>query len=282
MYKQTIGKAIDIVGIGLHSGIPVNMKLIPAKSETQGVVFIRTDKNIKIPVNFENVVDTKLATVVGREGAIVSTIEHLLSALTAFGIDNITIEIDNDEVPIMDGSSAPFCMVLEEAGIVEQKSKKEILVVKQTVEIEDNGRFVRVSPSDENIFDFEIKFDHPAIKRQKYSFKYSVENYIDEISRARTFGFTRELNYLKSIGKGKGADLNNVIGLDDKRVLNSEGLRFKDEFVRHKILDAIGDMSFIQKAFLGRYESFAGSHHLNHLLTKKLLADPKNYEILQA
>lgn len=282
MYKQTIGKAINIVGVGLHSGVPVNMKLIPAKTDTQGVVFIRTDKNVRIPVNFENVVDTKLATVVGKEGAIVSTIEHLLSALTAFGIDNITIEIDNDEVPIMDGSSAPFCMVLEEAGIVKQKSKKEILVVKKTIEIEDNGRFVRLSPSNENIFDFKIRFDHPAIKTQNYSFKFSSENYVNEISRARTFGFTRELNYLKSIGKGKGADLNNVIGLDDKKVLNSEGLRFKDEFVRHKILDAIGDMSFLQRAFLGRYESYAGSHHLNHLLTKKLLEDEKNYDIVHS
>lgn len=282
MHKQTIGKSIEIVGIGLHSGVPVTMRLLPATSDTQGVIFIRTDCNVKIPVSVDNVVGTKLATIIGREGAEISTIEHILSALAAFGIDNITIEIDNEEVPTMDGSSASFCMMLEEVGIAYQKAKKKVIIVKDVVEVIDGERFVRLIPSNEQKYDFKIKFNHPVIKTQEYSFTFTTENYQKEIARARTFGFLHELSYLKSIGKGKGADLNNVIGLDDKRVLNSEGLRFKDEFVRHKILDAIGDMSFLGMPFLGRYESYAGSHHLNHLLSKKLLENPESFEIVEA
>lgn len=280
MLKKTINSSIEIVGIGLHSGVPVKMRLVPSLSETQGIVFVRTDTNTKIPVKVQNVVGTKLATIIGKDGVFISTIEHVLSAISAFGIDNLTIEIDNEEVPTMDGSSASFCMMIEEVGLKEQKTKKQVLVVKKTVEIKDGDKFVRISPSNEMIYDFSIDFNHPVIKKQSFKLHFTMQNYIEEIARARTFGFLRELNYLKSIGKGKGADLNNVIGLDDKKVLNSEGLRFKDEFVRHKILDAIGDTSFLGMQYLGRYSSFAGSHHLNHLLVKELLSTKNAYEIM--
>lgn len=280
MFKKTIAKPADVFGIGLHTGVGVSMRLAPAASG--GIVFYRTDKNVKIPLKVENVVGTKLATIIGKDGVAVSTIEHLLSAIMAYGIDNLVIEIDNEEIPTLDGSSAGFCMMLDEAGVLEQKTKKKILVVKKAVEVSDEQKFVRLEPSRKTVFDFKINFDHPMIKEQAFSFEFTTQNYVREISRARTFGFLHELNYLKSIGKGKGATLNNVIGLDEKKVLNNEGLRFKDEFVRHKILDAIGDMSFINMPFVARYSSFAGSHHLNHLLVKKLLADKTAYEIVEA
>lgn len=281
MYKNTIEKPIEIVGIGLHSGVPVTMRMLPA-SVNNGISFVRTDQNLKIPVNIKNVVGTTLATIVGKNGFCISTIEHVLSSLMAFGIDNLTLEIDNEEVPTLDGSAAGFCMMLQDARLKPQEEKKQILVVKKTIEVRDDDKFVRLEPYNKTIFDYTIDFKHPAIKKQQLSFEFTTANYIKEIARARTFGFLHELSYLKSIGKGKGADLNNVIAMDEKRVLNPEGLRFKDEFVRHKILDAIGDMSFLGMAFLGRYSSFAGSHRLNHLLTKEILSNKDYYEIVEA
>ena len=280
MKQRTVANAVEIVGIGLHNGEPVRMTLAPAEPDS-GIVFYRRDRSLAIPLNPENVVDTRLATVIGKGETIVSTIEHLLSAVHAMGIDNLEISLDADEVPIMDGSSASYCMLIEEAGYREQEAPKRVLVIKKPVEVRDGKKFVRLLPGKRNEIDFEIHFDHPVIQRQSYNFVYTKERYLKEIARARTFGFIKEVNYLRSIGKARGGSLDNAVVLDDKRVLNAEGLRFRDEFVRHKILDAIGDMAFLGMPFLGRYESFAGSHHLNHLLTKKLLADADAYEIVE-
>lgn len=280
MKQKTVAKMVEVVGIGLHSGNPVTMQLRPAK-ENMGIVFMRDDLGVRIPLNFENVIDTRLATVIGKDDAVISTIEHFLSAVVAMGIDNIEIGIDGDEIPIMDGSAASFCMLIEEAGLVELDALKKIIVIKKPVEIRDGDKFVKLYPSNSNNITFEIKFEHPVIQNQKYSFLYSKDNYIKEIARARTFGFLKEVNYLRSIGKAKGGSLDNAIVLDDKKILNQDGLRFSDEFVRHKILDAIGDMAFLGAPFLGSYDSFAGSHHLNHLLTKALLADKDAYEVVE-
>jgi len=227
-----------------------------------------------------SVVDTKMATVIGRDGAFVSTIEHFLSAIYAYSIDNIRIVLEGNEMPIMDGSSISFCLLLDEAGIQEQSEPKKVLRVKKRVEVRSGERFVALEPSDRASFDFEIDFDHPVIGRQSYSFDFSLKSYLSEISRARTFGFVRDIQYLQSQNLALGASLKNAIGLDEHKVLNSEGLRFEDEFVRHKILDAMGDMMVTGYNILGRYRSFAGSHDLNHRLTVELLSDASNYDIV--
>lgn len=245
-----------------------------------GVVFYRSDLGISIELKPENVIDTTMATVLGKGEARISTIEHLLSAIHAYGIDNIRICLDNEEVPIMDGSSIGYCMLLEEAGIISQNAPKKVIAIKKPIEIQDDKKFVRVEPSERTIFDFSIDFSHPAIRQQHYKFTFSTKAYKEEIARARTFGFLHEVNYLRSIGLAQGGDLSNCIVLDESGILNKDGLRYKEEFVRHKILDAIGDMALLGMPLLGTYVSYAGSHKLNHLLTKQLLSDEKAYEIV--
>jgi len=237
--------------------------------------------DISIPLKPENVVDTKMATVIGKNGYIVSTIEHLLSAVYAYGIDNLKVIVNADEVPVMDGSSASFCILLDEAGIAELEVSKKVLRIKKDIEIKEGDKYVKLSPSPDLQYDFTIKFPHPVINKQEYVLKFTKESYKKEISRARTFGFLHEVQYLRSKGLALGGSLENAIVLDDKKILNPEGLRYSDEFVRHKILDAIGDMSLIGLNFIGNYEALAGSHDLNHKLTLELLKDPLNYEIVE-
>lgn len=283
MNQKSIKNKVELVGIGLHKGVPVKMELEPL-AEDSGIVFYRSDLDISIPLKPQNIVDTKMATVLGasKNGvqARVSTIEHLLSAIHAYGIDNIKISLDNEEVPIMDGSSIGHCILLEEAGIISQNKPKKAIAIKKPIEIKDGEKFVRMEPSDRTIFDFSIDFKHHAIQKQQYKFVFSTKAYKEEIARARTFGFLQEVNYLRSIGLAKGGDLSNCIVLDETSILNKEGLRFKNEFVRHKILDAIGDMALLGMPLLGTYIAFAGSHKLNHLLTEQILSDEKNYEII--
>ena len=245
-----------------------------------GIVFYRSDEGVSIPLTPDNVIDTKMATVIGKDGIIISTIEHLLSAVYAYGIDNLRVILDNDEVPILDGSSSGFCMLFDEVGIKELDETKKVIVVKKEVEIKDNGKYVKLKPSNHIIYDFSILFDHPAIGGQHFKFDYSIEEYKENISRARTFGFLHEVQYLQSIGLAQGGSLDNAIVLDEQKIINPDGLRYNDEFVRHKILDAIGDMSLLGYTMVGEYRAHAGSHHLNHLLTKKLLEDSSNYEIV--
>jgi UDP-3-O-[3-hydroxymyristoyl] N-acetylglucosamine deacetylase len=278
--QTTIAKQVELSGIGLHKAVVVRLRLEPLDAGS-GIVFYREDQAKTIELKPENVVDTKMATVIGKDGVVISTIEHLMSAISASGIDNLRIVIDNDEVPIMEGSSAAFCMLLEEAGIKELDAAKKVLVVKKAVEVREGDKFVRLSPASECRYSYEIKFDHPLIQVQRYDFVFTRENFKNEIGRARTFGFLKEVQYLRSIGLAKGGSLENAIVLDDFKILNPEGLRFDDEFVRHKVLDAIGDMTLLGMPFIGHYEASAGSHKLNHLLTKKLLESAENYEIVE-
>jgi UDP-3-O-[3-hydroxymyristoyl] N-acetylglucosamine deacetylase len=278
MKQRTIQKPVEVVGIGLHKGVPVKLRLEPL-TENSGIVFYRSDKGVSIPLSKDYVVDTKMATVLGKEGAIISTIEHLMSAIYAFGIDNLRIVVDNDEIPIMDGSAISFVMMLKEAGIKELDAPKKFLKITKKVEVKDKDKFAMLLPSNEINFDFEIKFNHPVIGHQKYNFKFSTKNYIEETAKARTFGFLKEVQYLRSIGLALGGSLENAIVLDDKGILN-DSLRFPDEFVRHKILDAIGDMSLLGYNFIGSYKAFASGHHLNHLLTKEVFAQ-NAYEIVE-
>ncbi len=280
MYQTTIAKAVDIVGIGLHKGTPVKLRLEPLEAGS-GIVFYRSDVDVSIPLQPENVVDTTMATVIGKNGHVISTIEHLLSAIYAYGIDNVRVVVDGDEIPVMDGSAASFCMLLDEAGIVKLEAPKKVMIVKKEVTIEKDGKYVKLIPAKDLKYSFTIKFPHPVINKQAYTLEFTKEAYKNEIARARTFGFLQEVQYLRSKGLALGGGLENAIVLDDKKVLNPEGLRYNDEFVRHKILDAIGDMSLIGMTFIGNYEAFAGSHHLNHLLTKALLENAENYEVVE-
>jgi UDP-3-O-[3-hydroxymyristoyl] N-acetylglucosamine deacetylase len=221
-----------------------------------------------------------MATVIGSDKGFISTIEHFLSAIYAYGIDNLRVIVNGNEMPVMDGSSISFCLLLDEAGIEEQDAPKKILCVKEPIEVKDGNKFVRLLPHDTAQFDFKIKFDHPVIGEQSERFDFSTKNFIEEIARARTFGFAKDIQYLQSQGLAMGATLQNAIGLDDHKVLNPEGLRFDNEFARHKILDAMGDMMVSGHNILGKYESFAGSHHLNYQLTTKLLSDNRNYDLV--
>jgi len=280
MYQTTIRKSVELVGIGLHKGSPVRLRLEPLESNS-GIVFYRSDVDVSIPLVPQNVVDTKMATVIGKDDYVISTIEHLLSAVYAYGIDNLRVVVDADEVPVMDGSSASFCMLLDEAGMQELDIPKKVMMIKKEVEIREGEKYVKLSPSPDLNYDFTIKFPHPVIQTQAYILKFTKESYKNEISRARTFGFLHEVQYLRSKGLALGGSLENAVVLDEKKILNPEGLRFSDEFVRHKILDAIGDMSLIGMHFIGNYEALAGSHDLNHKLTIKLLKDADNYEVVE-
>jgi UDP-3-O-[3-hydroxymyristoyl] N-acetylglucosamine deacetylase len=279
MKQRTIKKSVEIVGIGLHKGVPVKMILEPLEAD-QGIVFYRNDEGVTIPLNPSSVVDTKMATVIGKNGVVISTIEHLLSAIYAYGIDNLRIVLDNDEIPILDGSSSGYCMLIDEVGIKELDEPKKAIRVMKEVSVEVGNKIVKLKPSNHIIYDFSINFDHPVIGEQHFRFDYSIEDYKENISRARTFGFLHEVQYLRSVGLALGGSLENAIVLDDQKILNPDGLRYDDEFVRHKILDAIGDMCLLGYTMIGEYQAVAGSHHLNHLLTKKLLEDPANYEVI--
>ncbi|TNF45167.1 MAG: UDP-3-O-acyl-N-acetylglucosamine deacetylase [Epsilonproteobacteria bacterium] len=279
MQQRTLKKAVEVVGIGLHKGEPIKLRLEPLDVDA-GIMFYREDLAMSIPLSPDSVIDTRMATVIGNEKGYISTIEHFLSSVYAYGIDNMRVIVDGNEMPIMDGSSISFCLLLEEAGIEEQDAPKKIISVKKPVEVREGDKFVRLVPHESAQFDFRIKFDHPVIGDQQESFDFSTENFVEEIARARTFGFAKDIQYLQSQNLALGATLQNAIGLDDHKVLNPEGLRFENEFARHKILDAMGDMMVSGHNILAKYESFAGSHDLNYKLTSKLLADSKNYDLV--
>lgn len=279
MNQRTIKNPVEVVGIGLHKGEPIKLRLEPLGVDA-GVVFYREDLALSIPLKPSAVIDTKMATVIGSEKGFISTIEHFLSAVYAYGIDNLRVVVNGNEMPIMDGSASSFCLLLDEAGIQEQAAAKQLIRIKKSIEVREGDKYVRLAPSDEVSFDFAIDFDHPAIGKQSQRYSFGTHGFINEISRARTFGFARDIQYLQSINLALGASLNNAIGLDDEKVLNPEGLRFDNEFARHKILDAMGDLMVMGHNVLGAYSSFAGSHKLNHELTVKLLADASNYEMV--
>ena len=278
MLQRTISKPVELTGIGLHRANQVRLRLEPM-AEDSGILFYRADRGVTIPLSVNAVIDTTLATVIGIDGSSISTIEHFLATLYAYGIDNLKVIVDTDEMPVMDGSALAFCRLLDSAGVVLQNSPKRILHIKRKVEVRDGDKYALLEPSLESSFHFDIDFSHPAIGRQSFSYISTQNNFIDEVAGARTFGFTRDIEYLRSKNLALGATLDNVIGLDEQMILNPEGLRFDDEFVRHKLLDAIGDMMVLGYQIVGGYRAFASSHKLNHLLTKKLLSDSDNYEI---
>ncbi len=278
MLQRTISKPVELTGIGLHRASRVRLRLEPMV-EDSGILFYRIDRGVIIPLSVDTVIDTTLATVIGRDGCSISTIEHFLATIYAYRIDNLKVIVNGDEMPVMDGSALDFCRLLDDAGVVGQSLPKRMLYIKRKVEVRDGDKYAILEPSLESSFHFDIDFSHPAIGKQSFSYIPTHSNFIEKLASARTFGFTKDIEYLRSKNLALGATLDNAIGLDEQTILNPEGLRFEDEFVRHKLLDAMGDMMVMGYQIVGAYSAFASSHRLNHLLTKKLLSDSDNYEI---
>ncbi len=280
--QTTIANPTAISGIGLHTGARINMTLRPAEANT-GIVFHRRvgDRTVTIEATAGNVVDTRLATVLGKGEVRVSTVEHLLSALAAYGVDNLHIDIDGPEVPIMDGSAAPFASIIEEAGQLRHAQSRKFLAVRQPVSVIDGEKRVSIIPSRFFRITFDIAFQHPCIALQQRSVKVTSATFRRELAPARTFGFLRDVETLKAAGLARGGSLENAIVVDDERILNPEGLRFQDEFVRHKILDAIGDLSLIGYPILGHVRAFKAGHDVNYQLVQKLLDTPESWQLLE-
>ena len=282
MLKQrTLKNSIRATGVGLHTGKKVLMVLRPAPANS-GIVFRRTDLDqlIDIPAKAGNVSQTKLGTSLTAETGTVSTVEHLMSALAGLGIDNLVVELSSSEVPIMDGSAAPFVFLLQSAGIEEQNAAKRFVRIKKSVKVEDGDKWARFDPYDGFKVNFEIEFDHPVFKRrsQVASMDFSTTTFLREVSRARTFGFMRDLEYMRAQNLALGGNLDNAIVLDDYRVLNEDGLRYEDEFVKHKILDAIGDLYLLGHSLIGEFSGFKSGHGLNNRLLRTLIADESAWE----
>jgi UDP-3-O-[3-hydroxymyristoyl] N-acetylglucosamine deacetylase len=282
MLKQrTLKNSIRATGVGLHSGKKVLMVLRPAPANS-GIVFRRTDLDemVDIRATAGNVSETTLGTSLTNGSATVSTVEHLMSALAGLGIDNLVIELSAAEVPIMDGSAGPFVFLLQSAGIEEQNAPKRFVRIKKSVKVEDGDKWARFDPYDGFKVNFEIEFDHPVFKRrsQVASMDFSTTTFLREISRARTFGFMRDLEYMRARNLALGGNLDNAIVLDDYRVLNEDGLRYEDEFVKHKILDAIGDLYLLGHSLLGEFSGFKSGHGLNNRLLRTLIEDASAWE----
>ncbi len=282
MLKQrTLKNSIRATGVGLHTGRKVLMVLRPAPPNS-GITFRRTDLDepVDIPARAENVGETTLGTTLLRDGIKVSTVEHLMSALAGLGIDNIVVELSSSEVPIMDGSAGPFVFLLQSAGIEEQNAAKRFVRIRRSVKVEDGDKWARFDPYDGFKVNFEIEFDHPVFKRrsQVASMDFSTTTFLREVSRARTFGFMRDLEYMRSRNLALGGNLDNAIVLDDYRVLNEDGLRYEDEFVKHKILDAIGDLYLLGHTLIGEFSAYKSGHGLNNRLLRTLMADAGAWE----
>ncbi|MDE2149630.1 MAG: UDP-3-O-acyl-N-acetylglucosamine deacetylase [Gammaproteobacteria bacterium] len=279
--QYTLRQVVRTRGIGLHGGSPVFMSLLPAPPNT-GIVFRRTDLSPPrdVPGRAEYVAETTLNSGLAYDGTKVTTVEHLMSALAGLGVDNCTVELSAPEVPIMDGSAAPFVYLIQSIGLVAQPVPRRFLRVRQPVQVSDGDKWARLEPYDGFRLGFTIDFDHPllAATDQRASFEFSPAAYVREVSRARTFGFMREFEWLRSKNLALGASLDNAVAVDDFRVLNHEGLRYGDEFVRHKILDAIGDLYLLGGPLLGAYSAHKSGHALNNDLARALLADAQAWE----
>jgi UDP-3-O-[3-hydroxymyristoyl] N-acetylglucosamine deacetylase len=269
-HQRTLKQEVSCSGIGLHSGKDVRLKLKPAPIN-HGIKFVRKDlpDNPTIPARFNCVVDTSLATVIGMDGAIVSTIEHLMACLAGLSIDNVIVELDSYEVPVMDGSAGPFTRMILEAGIQEQQAERHFFVLKKPIELEQDGKFVGAYPDTSFKITCNIKFEHRLIRNQSCSIEVVDHLFEREISRARTFGFLHEVENLKRYGLALGGSLENAVVIDKSDILNEEGLRFRDEFVRHKLLDCIGDFSLLGMPILGHIVTIKSGHAFNHAFLEK-------------
>ena len=279
--QRTLKNSIRATGVGLHTGKKVLMTLRPAPADA-GIIFRRTDlpPPAEVPAHAENVGDTMLGTTLCKGETRVSTVEHLLSAFAGLGIDNAVVELSAPEVPIMDGSAGPFVFLLQSAGIEELRSPKRFIRIKKRLRVADGDKWAEFTPFDGFKVNFEIEFNHPLFKRraQKASMDFSTTSFLKEVSRARTFGFLRDLETLRERNLALGGNLDNAIVLDDFRVLNEDGLRYEDEFVKHKILDAIGDLYLLGHSLIGAFYGHKSGHELNNRLLRTLMADAAAWE----
>jgi UDP-3-O-[3-hydroxymyristoyl] N-acetylglucosamine deacetylase len=279
--QKTLKQEVECTGIGLHTGQKIKLKLRPAPPGT-GVRFVRTDlnKHPMVEACMDQVFDTTLATTIGTNGCRVSTIEHLMASFFGLGIDNAVVELDGPEVPVMDGSAAPFVFLIRSAGIKEQNKPKQFMVIKKTLKVKDGDRSITIHPAKEIRIDYTIDFQHPLLRDQQYKLNFSGGDFVREISRARTFGFLKDVEMLQENGLALGGSLDNAVVMDDFRILNEDGLRYKNEFVRHKILDFIGDLSILGMPIIGHFVVKKSGHFLNHQMLKVLLEKKKCWERL--
>ncbi|MDG6330284.1 UDP-3-O-acyl-N-acetylglucosamine deacetylase [Glaesserella parasuis] len=286
MIKQrTLKQAAKVTGIGLHSGKKVTLTLRPAPANT-GIIYTRTDLDpvVYFPASAESIRDTQLCTcMINDEGVRISTVEHLNAAMSALGLDNLIVEVDAAEIPIMDGSSSPFIYLLLDAGIEEQDAPKKFIRIKESVRVEEGDKWAEFKPYSHGLkLDFTIDFTHPMITKEvrNYKMEFSAQHFIQQLSRARTFTFMKDVEYLQSIGLALGGSLDNAIVLDEYRILNEEGLRFKDELVRHKMLDAVGDLFMCGYNILGDFKAYKSGHSLNNKLLRAVLANENAWEFV--
>jgi UDP-3-O-[3-hydroxymyristoyl] N-acetylglucosamine deacetylase len=279
--QHTLKESIGATGIGLHSGAKVYMTLRPAPANA-GIVFRRLDlpEPVDIPATALNVTETNLGTTLEYGEGKVATVEHLLSALAGLGIDNVFVDLTAAELPIMDGSAAPFVFLIQSAGIEEQSADKRFIRIVRPVEVTEGDKWARFEPYDGFRVNLEIDFDHPVLRkrRQRASLDFSTTAFLKEISRARTFGFLKDVEYLRANELALGGSLDNAIVMDEYRVINEDGLRFQDEFVRHKVLDAVGDLYLLGSCLIGEFSGFKSGHKLNNLLLRALLDQPDSYQ----
>ncbi|MBT4838386.1 MAG: UDP-3-O-acyl-N-acetylglucosamine deacetylase [Methylococcales bacterium] len=279
--QRTLRNVIRATGVGLHTGDKVYLTLRPAAANT-GIVFRRVDLDEPTLIHAiaENVSDTRLSTTLSESGTKVSTVEHLLSAFAGLGIDNAYIDLSSPEVPIMDGSSGPFVFLIQSAGVVEQKAPKKFIRIKKPIIVKEDDKWAKFEPFDGFKVTFEINFDHPAFKNasQKSTIDFSSTSFVKEVSRARTFGFMNDIEYLRQHNLALGGSLDNAVVVDEFQVLNEDGLRYEDEFVKHKILDAIGDLYLLGHSLIGHFSGFKSGHSLNNRLLRALAADRTAWE----
>src|SRR5210317_1488898 len=284
IFQKTISKKVSVQGVGLHSGDAVTLPLLPAKPDS-GITFVRKDLNSNnntIKVDPFLVSDTRLCSTLKKESAKVMTVEHLMSALYAYSIDNIIIEISGIEVPILDGSSKPFIYLIQSGEPINQEREKKFIKVKKALKYEIDGKFAMLEPYDGFKIDFSIDFPHPvfADRNNSISIDYYKDSYVDEIARARTFGFMQEVEYLRSNGLAKGGSLDNAIVMDEYKIINNDRLRYDDEFVRHKVLDAFGDLYLAGFSIIGKFTAFKSGHEINNQLLRLLLNNKESFEIV--
>ena len=279
--QRTIKKSVSWTGIGLHSGKVVNVELHPAPAD-HGVVFERVDipGRPRIKATYDNIIATELASTLGTNGVRISTVEHLLAAFYGMGIDNILVEIDGDEVPIMDGSAGPFIKHIRDAVVRRLPKSKKFHVIRKSFTIVEGDREISVQPCDEFRISCAIDYPHPVIERQEIDLGVSTSSFENEISRARTFGFLEDVLQIQARGLARGGGLHNAVVVDQTSVLNAEGLRFPDEFVRHKVLDMMGDLALLGGPIIGRVEAYKTGHELNNKFVKGLLADTSVYDVV--
>lgn len=277
--QKTIKNPVNCTGIGLHSGKKVNLVIKPAPVN-HGIKFVRTDllNSPGITAHFNQVVDTSLATVIGSDGCIVSTIEHLMASFAGLSIDNALVELDAYEVPVMDGSAGPFIAMIKRAGIKNQSAPRHFFLIKEPIMLEEADKSVSVFPWATFKITYTIEFDHPLIKKQTYSIDLSDEIFESEICKARTFGFLHEVEYMKRYGLARGGSLENAVVIDKDSIVNEDGLRFENEFVRHKILDCLGDFSLLGMPVLGHLIVVKSGHAFNHAFLEKFFSQKKSWE----